>query len=87
MSTLQIELDDQQKSALDSVAAERGVTPQEFVRDAVINIVRDRIPSQPWKAAWRQAAGMWKDRDDIPDLIIRMRKEWNQADASEDQPK
>jgi len=27
-----------------------------------------------WKEAWRQAAGMWKDRDDIDDLMLRRRK-------------
>jgi prevent-host-death family protein len=40
-------------------------------------------PDPAWKAAWRKAAGMWKDRDDIPELMEQLRKEWNRVEPPE----
>jgi len=37
-------------------------------------------PVPEWKAALMQAAGMWKDRDDIPQLMKQLRTEWNRVE-------
>jgi len=72
MSTLQIELDDRQKSMLDSVAAERGVTPKEVVQDALTKLLTENADEAKKFAEWRDAMlkveGIWEDRDDLPDF-------------------
>jgi prevent-host-death family protein len=40
-------------------------------------------PVPDWKAAMMQAAGMWKDRDDIPELMEQLRREWNRVEPPE----
>ena len=41
-------------------------------------------PVPEWKAALMQAAGMWKDRDDIPELMAQIRREWNRIEPPDD---
>jgi prevent-host-death family protein len=44
----------------------------------------EAAPVPDWKAAIMQAAGMWKDRDDIPELIEQLRKEWNRVEPPDE---
>jgi prevent-host-death family protein len=37
-----------------------------------------------WKAAMMQAAGTWKDRDDIPELMEQLRHEWNRVEPPDE---
>jgi len=41
-------------------------------------------PMPDWKAAMMQAAGMWKDRDDIPELMEQLRGEWNRVEPPDE---
>ena len=41
-------------------------------------------PISEWKAAMMQAAGMWKDRDDIPELMEQLRREWNRVEPPDE---
>ncbi len=46
-----------------------------------------KLPAPPipeWKAAMMQAAGMWKDRDDIPELMEQLRREWNRVEPPDE---
>jgi len=83
MSTLQIELDDRQKSALDSVAAARGMTSQQVIQEAITQLLIDvDVDEQQKFEAWREAAkrvaGIWADRNDLPDFA-ELRKSWDRG--------
>jgi hypothetical protein len=75
MSILQIELSDRECVALENFAKESGKTPQTIVKEALEEILRED-PDFDWKAALMSGAGMWKDRDDLPDFE-QLRKEWD----------
>ncbi len=42
------------------------------------------MPIPEWKAALMQAAGMWKDRDDIPQLMEELRREWRRVEPPDE---
>jgi len=73
MNTLEIELTDRERQALDAMAKDAGKSPQSIVKEALEDILRDANPLD-WKAAIAQAAGMWADRTDLPDFQ-QLRKE------------
>ena len=81
MSVLQVTLNEKNSERADRLARLAGMTPEQLV-----NVVFDRYActetgvEDPEKAPqWREALlavkGMWKDRDDLPD-IRAMREEW-----------
>jgi len=57
-------------------AAATGKSEGEIMRRGIDRELDDKTAEaeSDWKDAWRQAAGVWKDRDDIDDLIAEMRK-------------
>jgi hypothetical protein len=66
----------EQKRRIKTRAALSGVSEGEIIRRGI-----DRELSQEtsagegdWKDAWRQAAGMWKDRDDLDAFYADRRK-------------
>jgi len=66
----------EQKRRIKTRAALTGVSEGEIIRRGI-----DRELAQgaaeaegDWKDAWRQAAGMWEDRDDLDGLYADMRK-------------
>lgn len=93
MSVLQITLTETTRARLEELSRRTGQPPDALVSGAVEQLVGDgdraRIPEPlpngdcampPWKSAIMQAAGMWKDRDDIPELMVQLRKEWNRVE-------
>ena len=45
---------------------------------------QEATAKKDWKEAWRQAAGMWKDRDDIPELMAQVRREMNRVEPPDE---
>ena len=90
--TTQVEIDDAKDRFAELLARARA--GEEIVlADAGTPVVRitqaessttDAAPVPDWKAALMQAAGMWKDRDDIPELMEQLRREWNRVEPPDE---
>ena len=70
----QIYLTEEEQRELKAIAITTGARQSELIRTAIDNFIavykeRDR------KKLLMQAKGIWKDRDDLPD-IRQMRSEW-----------
>ncbi|MBN1447057.1 MAG: ribbon-helix-helix protein, CopG family [Bacteroidetes bacterium] len=75
MERTQIYLTKREREALASIARESGVSQSALIRQAVDefltrNTARDRLP------LIREARGLWKDHDDLPDTR-EMREEFD----------
>ena len=93
MGVLQVTLTEQNGERLDALSRRTGRTPDELANEAVERLEinpaatgatdakADVVPE--WKAAIMQAAGMWKDRDDIPELMAELRREWNRNEPAD----
>jgi hypothetical protein len=71
MSLLQIELNQKNSERAGEISRRLGKSPAELVNDAVERYLADAegdATEPDWKTAIMQAAGMWKDRDDLPDF-------------------
>ncbi len=66
----------EQQRQLKTRAALTGMSEGELIRRGIARELDDRTAEgqSDWKEAWRQAAGMWKDRDDIEELMAKRRK-------------
>ncbi len=62
-----------------AIREEKAAVPEEFENDNGRDNAESAIrPGQGnWRKALENARGMWKDRDDIPDLLGDLRKEWS----------
>lgn len=74
MVRTQIYLTEEEKIALQSLVSQSGKKQSELIREAIDNYIniysqerRDRVIDK--------VAGLWKDRDDLPELDI-LRKSW-----------
>jgi len=65
--TTQVDLDEQSSAALAAIARQTGKTPDELIHEAVEDLIQRHLP-QDRTARLRQARGMWKDREDLPDF-------------------
>jgi predicted transcriptional regulator len=74
MTTLQIELSDSQSEALQSLARETGRTAQQLLSEAIQRLL-DESDAVDWRSALASLAGVWADRNDLPD-IRELRREW-----------
>ena len=66
----------EQKRRIKTRAALTGQSEGEIIRRGIDRELEQKTSAGEgdWKDAWRQAAGMWKDRDDIEEIIARRRK-------------
>jgi hypothetical protein len=66
----------EQKRQIKTRAALTGMSEGEIIRRGIDRELEQdtKATEGDWKEAWRQAAGMWKDRDDIEETIARRRK-------------
>lgn len=66
----------EQKRRIKTRAALTGKSEGEIIRRGIDRELEDTSAEKQgdWKDAWRQAAGMWKDRDDVEEMIARRRK-------------
>jgi metal-responsive CopG/Arc/MetJ family transcriptional regulator len=67
MVRTQIYLTEGEVSALDTLAARKGKKRSELIREAIDNLV-DKYNSNKRQEVLDRVAGIWKDRDDLPDF-------------------
>lgn len=66
MSDTHLLLSEEEQAALDSIAHRLGRTPDQLIREALVQLIsRYRIADR--RRALQQARGVWKDRTDLPD--------------------
>ena len=74
MVRTQIYLTEHQRNELAAIATNLGKRQSELIRDA-IDLLIERVSRHRRNAVLREAAGIWKDRTDLPDLE-ELRAEW-----------
>jgi predicted DNA-binding protein len=74
MSATQLQLSDEEHRILQSISRRLGKTEEELVHEVVVRFLDEQ--KEDWRVKLRQARGMWKDRDDLPDLR-ELREEFN----------
>ena len=75
MIRTQIYLTDKQRAELAVIAKNMGKKQSEIIREAIDRLI-DQTNHNQKKTALRKAAGIWKDRDDLPDFRA-IRSEWD----------
>jgi len=75
MIRTQIYLTDRQRSKLSAIAKNTGKKQSEIIREAIDRLI-DQSNQNQKQAVLREAAGIWKNRDDLPDFRT-MRSEWD----------
>lgn len=74
MVRTQVYLTEHQRSELAAIATSLGKRKSEIIREAIDQLL-ERTSHLRREAILREAAGIWKDRDDLPDLRA-MRAGW-----------
>ena len=77
MVRTQIYLTERQRDELAAIAKTAGKKQNELIREAVDRLI-DQAGFSRREAVLREAAGMWKDRTDIPDFEAT-RAEWDRS--------
>jgi len=67
MVKTQVYLTESEMSALEALAVQKGKKKSQLIREAIDNLLEKYNSSKRQKILDR-AAGMWKDRDDLPDF-------------------
>ena len=75
MVRTQIYLTERQRDELAAIARAVGKKQSELIREAVDRLI-DQAASSRRETVLREAAGIWKDRTDLPDFKAT-RTEWN----------
>ena len=75
MVRTQIYLTERQRDELAAIAKTAGKKQSELIREAVDRLI-DQSGHSRREAVLREAAGIWKDRKDLPDFKA-MRAEWD----------
>jgi metal-responsive CopG/Arc/MetJ family transcriptional regulator len=75
MVRTQIYLTERQRDELAAIAKIAGKKQSELIREAIDRLV-DQASHSRREAILREAAGIWKDRADLPDFKA-MRAEWD----------
>jgi len=74
MERTQIYLTAAQTDELDRRARRQGTTRSHLIREAVEKYLTPEWDPEAFKAALRNVAGMWADRDDIDEIYESMRE-------------
>jgi hypothetical protein len=75
MIRTQIYLTDRQRAELSAISKALGKKQSELIREAVDHLI-DQAGDKRRKIVLKEAAGIWKDRADLPDLR-KLRTEWD----------
>ena len=75
MVRTQIYLTERQRDELAAIAKTAGKKQSELIREAVDRLI-DQSGHSRRKAVLREVAGIWKDREDLPDFKA-IRAEWD----------
>lgn len=82
MERTQIYLTQEQSRAVEAIAARRGQTKSEVIRTAINRFLAENLASER-RALMRQAAGIWADRDDLPQFFEELRQELDRERVDE----
>ena len=77
MIRTQIYLTEGERTALSALSTTTGKAQSELIRDAVDDLV-GRFSKTQREAVLERAAGLWKDRDDLPDFDA-LRRQWDRG--------
>jgi len=77
MVRTQIYLTEEEKFALGAISRQEGKRQSELIREAVDELIA-RYSESRRREILEKAAGIWKDRDDLPDFA-GLRKEWDRS--------
>ena len=77
MIRTQIYLTEQQRNELATIAKSFGKKQSELIREAIDRLI-DQTGKNHRELALREAAGIWKDRTDLPDFKS-IRAEWDRT--------
>lgn len=72
-------LTEAQREALDALAKTAGKSRSTLIREAINRLIEEHR-EQRKNEILEQAAGMWKDRDDLPDFR-KQRRQWQRDDS------
>jgi Arc/MetJ-type ribon-helix-helix transcriptional regulator len=77
MPRTHVYISEEQTKALKAMASRSGKSQSELIRLAVDRLIGEHDVDQR-QAAFRDTAGLWKDRDDLPDFTA-LRQERNRG--------
>ncbi len=77
MVRTQVYLTEREREELAALAEATGKKQSELIRQAVDDLIEQSVVKRR-DAVLQRAAGMWKDRDDLPDLAA-IRSEWDRT--------
>ena len=77
MVRTQIYLTERQRDELAAIAKAVGKKQSELIREAVDRLI-DQLGHSRREAVLRKAAGIWKNRKDLPDFKV-VRAEWDRS--------
>lgn len=77
MVKTQIYLTEEEKLSLSTISHQLGKRQSELIREAVDELIT-RYSENRHQEILEKAAGIWKDRDDLPDFAS-IRKEWDRS--------
>ena len=80
MIRTQIYLTEQQRFALSRLSSQSGKNQSELIREAVDRMIA-KLGQTRRQVVLSQTAGMWKDREDLPDAD-KLRKDWDRELSS-----
>ncbi len=80
MVRTQIYLTETEKTALNDLAVTTGKPQSELIREAVDAFIGQSNKNRR-EAVLERAAGLWKDRDDLPDFDT-LRKQWDRGNSA-----
>lgn len=75
MVRTQIYLTEDERDALGTISDETGRTQSDLIREAVDRFV-DEFKGDHRRAWLQKGFGLWRERDDVPD-VAALRREWN----------
>ena len=77
MLTAHVTLTDTESQVIQNITKSTGKTQEQVLHEAIEQFIV-RFTSQDRRILLRQARGMWKDRDDLPDFGT-IRQEWDRV--------
>lgn len=77
MARTQVYLTNDERSGLELLAENKGINVSELIRMAIQRLLEQSLPAQR-DAVLKATAGLWKDRNDLPDFGA-IRSEWDRG--------